>query len=38
MILDELLSRKVDEPGLDMSESAVAKLVRRLVELDGLDH
>lgn len=37
MMLDDVLSQKVDEPGLDMSESAVVKVVRRLVELDGLD-
>ncbi|WPG99513.1 Hypothetical protein R9X50_00232800 [Acrodontium crateriforme] len=36
-MLDDLLARKVDDPGLDMSESAIVKIVRPLVELDGLD-
>ncbi|KAK3701226.1 putative ATP-dependent RNA helicase ucp12 [Vermiconidia calcicola] len=37
MILDELLSRKIDDPGLEMSESAIVRVVRQLVQLDGLD-
>ncbi|KAK5167668.1 putative ATP-dependent RNA helicase ucp12 [Saxophila tyrrhenica] len=36
-ILDDLLARKVDDPGMDMSTSAVVSVVRKLVELDGLD-
>ncbi|KAK0308405.1 putative ATP-dependent RNA helicase ucp12 [Friedmanniomyces endolithicus] len=36
-ILDDLLARKVDEPGLDMSETAIVKLVTRMVSYDGLD-
>ncbi|KAK5689355.1 putative ATP-dependent RNA helicase ucp12 [Elasticomyces elasticus] len=37
MILDDLLARKVDEPGLDMSETDIVKLVTRMVSYDGLD-
>ncbi|KAK5122101.1 hypothetical protein LTR85_004347 [Meristemomyces frigidus] len=37
MMLDEVLARKVDDPGLAMSETALVKVVRRMVELDGLD-
>ncbi|KAI6809166.1 P-loop containing nucleoside triphosphate hydrolase protein [Hortaea werneckii] len=37
MMLDDLLARKVDEPGLDMSEAAIVKVVRRMVTFDGLD-
>lgn len=37
MMLDEVLARKVDEPGLDVSGSEVVSFVRALVELDGLD-
>lgn len=37
MILDDLLARKVDEPGLDMSETDIVKLVARMVTFDGLD-
>ena len=37
MILDDSLARKIDEPEFDMSSSEVVAIVRRLVELDGLD-
>ncbi|KAI5357707.1 Putative helicase, RWD domain, Helicase-associated domain, UBA-like superfamily [Septoria linicola] len=37
MMFDEVLARKLDEPGLDMGEHEVVKAVRKLVELDGLD-
>ncbi|KAI7120997.1 P-loop containing nucleoside triphosphate hydrolase protein [Hortaea werneckii] len=37
MMLDDLLARKVDEPGLDMSEADIVKVVRRMVTFDGLD-
>ena len=37
MMLDELLARKLDDPGLEMSQSSVVQTVRRMVELDGLD-
>ncbi|KAK3048801.1 putative ATP-dependent RNA helicase ucp12 [Extremus antarcticus] len=36
-ILDDLLAKKVDDPGMDMTTSAVVTIVRKLVELDGLD-
>nr|POF13657.1 putative atp-dependent rna helicase ucp12 [Quercus suber] len=36
-ILDALLARKVLEPGLEMERSEVVRVVRRLVELEGLD-
>ena len=35
MMLDDLLARKIDQPGMDMSETNIVRLVRRLVELDG---
>ncbi|PIA99581.1 putative DEAH-box ATP-dependent helicase [Cercospora beticola] len=38
MMFDEVLARKLDEPGLDMGENEVVKAVRKLVQLDGLDH
>ncbi|KAM0698548.1 hypothetical protein Q7P36_002015 [Cladosporium allicinum] len=37
MMLDELLARKVDEPGVDLGGSDVVGAVKKLVELDGLD-
>ncbi|KAK4546408.1 hypothetical protein LTR36_002085 [Oleoguttula mirabilis] len=37
MMLDEVLARKVDDPALEISETALVKVVRRMVELDGLD-
>lgn len=37
LILDDLLAKKIDDPAMDMSQSDVASIVRRLVELDGLD-
>ena len=37
MMLDDMLARKVDDPGLDMSETSLVKVVRKMVELDGLD-
>lgn len=37
MMLDELLAKKIDEPGMDLVGSEVVGVVRKLVELDGLD-
>ncbi|KAF3908665.1 hypothetical protein AA313_de0206245 [Arthrobotrys entomopaga] len=37
VLLDDELQRKVEEPELDLGSSEVAKLVRRLVEFDGMD-
>ncbi|KAK8219947.1 putative ATP-dependent RNA helicase ucp12 [Zalaria obscura] len=37
ILLDEVLERKIDEPGLEVQGNEVVELVRRLVELDGLD-
>lgn len=37
MMLDELLARKIDEPGVDLGGSDIVGAVKRLVELDGLD-
>jgi ATP-dependent RNA helicase DHX57 len=37
MMLDELLARKIDEPALDLGASEVVLVVKKLVELDGLD-
>jgi HrpA-like RNA helicase len=38
LMVDELLEKKLEEPGMDMGASEVVKTVRRMVELDGLDH
>lgn len=37
MIFDDTLAHKIDEPGFDISSSEVVGVVKRLVELDGLD-
>jgi hypothetical protein len=37
MMLDEILARKLEDPGVEMGESGVVRAVRRMVELDGLD-
>lgn len=37
VMLDELLAKKIDDPGLDIGGSHVVSLVQRLIELDGLD-
>lgn len=37
MMLDDLLARKVDEPGFDLGGSDIVGAVKKLVELDGLD-
>ena len=36
-MLDEVLARKIDDPALDLGDSDVVDVVRRLVDLDGLD-
>ena len=36
-MLDGVLARKIEEPGLDVGGEEVVGLVRRLVEFDGLD-
>ncbi|KAA8569010.1 hypothetical protein EYC84_007978 [Monilinia fructicola] len=36
-MLDDVLARKIDEPGIDLSENEVVEVVLRLVELDGMD-
>ncbi|MCJ1275160.1 hypothetical protein MMC21_002960 [Puttea exsequens] len=37
MMLDEVLARKLEDPGLDLGGNEVVKLTRKLVEFDGLD-
>ncbi|KAI9828804.1 MAG: hypothetical protein M1832_001909 [Thelocarpon impressellum] len=37
MMLDDVLARKIDDPGMELGRNEVVELVRRLVELDGLD-
>lgn len=37
MMLDEVLARKIEDPGLDLGGDEVVGVVRRLVELGGLD-
>ena len=36
-MLDEVLARKIDDPSVDLGQSEVVDVVRRLVELDGMD-
>lgn len=36
-MLDDVLARKIDEPGMDLGGNVVVGVVRRLVELDGMD-
>ena len=36
-MLDAVLSRKIEEPGVEITEDEVVKITRRLVEFDGLD-
>ncbi|KAF2398825.1 P-loop containing nucleoside triphosphate hydrolase protein [Trichodelitschia bisporula] len=36
-MLDDVLSRKADDPGLDTTGDELMDLVRKLIELDGLD-
>ncbi len=36
-MLDEVLARKIEDPGLDLSGDEVVGVVRRLVEKNGLD-
>ena len=37
-MLDDLLARKIEDPGLDVSNEEVVAVVRRLIEKDGLDN
>ncbi|KAI4120701.1 MAG: hypothetical protein LQ338_006825 [Usnochroma carphineum] len=37
MMLDEVLARKVEDPGIDVTGSEVVGIVRKLVEFDGMD-
>ncbi|KAL9610490.1 MAG: hypothetical protein Q9167_004799 [Letrouitia subvulpina] len=37
LLLDEVLARKIESPDLDLGQSEVVRIVRKLVELDGLD-
>lgn len=36
-MLDEVLQKKIDDPGADLGSDEVVRVVSRLVELDGLD-
>jgi ATP-dependent RNA helicase DHX57 len=36
-MLDELLQRKIDDPGMDLGGEDVVRVVTKIVELDGLD-
>ena len=36
-MLDEVLAKKIEDPGLDVSGEEVVDIVRKLVELDGMD-
>jgi len=37
MMLDEVLARKIDDPGMELGGNDIVDIVRRLVELDGMD-
>ena len=37
VVLDTLLAKKVDDPGLDLSEHRVVAVVKRLLTFDGMD-
>ena len=37
-MLDDVLQRKIDDPGAEVLENEIVDCVIRLVELDGLDH
>lgn len=37
MMLDGVLAKKIEDPGLDIASSEVVGIVRKLVELNGLD-
>jgi len=36
-MLDEVLQRKIDDPGAELGGEEVVRVVTRLVELDGMD-
>ena len=36
-MLDGILARKIEDPGIDVAEDEVVTVVRKLVELDGMD-
>ncbi|TGO86734.1 hypothetical protein BPOR_0280g00030 [Botrytis porri] len=36
-MLDDVLAKKIDEPGMDLSGNEVVEVVTKLVELDGMD-
>ncbi|KAL8824560.1 MAG: hypothetical protein Q9170_008120 [Blastenia crenularia] len=37
MMLDDVLAKKIEDPGVDVASSEVVGIVRKLVELNGLD-
>ncbi|KAL9003256.1 MAG: hypothetical protein Q9188_003871 [Gyalolechia gomerana] len=37
MMLDHILAKKIEDPGIDIASSEVVCIVRKLVELNGLD-
>jgi hypothetical protein len=36
-MVDDLIAKKVENPGLDVEGDEVIKLVTKLIELDGMD-
>jgi ATP-dependent RNA helicase DHX57 len=36
-MVDDLIGKKVENPGLDLKESEVIKVITKLIQLDGLD-
>lgn len=37
MMLDEALAKKIDAPNIDLTGTEIVRIVRKLVELNGLD-
>lgn len=36
-MVDDVIAMKIENPGLDLTDNEVIKLVAKLIELDGLD-
>lgn len=36
-LIDRVIAKKIEDPGLDLDRSEVIRLVTKLVELDGMD-
>ena len=36
-MVDDVIARKVENPGLDLGEDKVIRMVKKLIEFNGLD-